>query len=60
MNATESACEHKAYYLGHCGSILCWNYLSKCPKHAFKGNPSNQCTIVAHEILEREKSSDND
>ena len=37
-------CTHSAYADMHCAEMGCLNYYSRCPKHAYSGNPTFKCT----------------
>lgn len=37
-------CAHSHYADGHCASMTCWNYYSKCPKHSISGSLNAMCS----------------
>jgi hypothetical protein len=49
----EYTCEHPHYSDGHCASMSCWNYYSKCQRHSKSGTPDAECTIESkqHSIM---------
>lgn len=36
-------CPHRKYQDEHCAEIACWNYFSKCPRHA-KQDEGEECS----------------
>lgn len=37
-------CNHSKYSDAHCASMVCWNYVSRCPRHAASGSKNERCS----------------
>jgi len=47
-NGPRRYCFHPPYSDGHCATMVCSNYVNKCPKHSMSGRDYESCN---HESL---------
>lgn len=52
---TTTGCAHAKYGDGHCASMVCSNYVNKCPRHSTSGRAEVECSlqVMTNEAAER-------